>query len=205
MTDQLNINDMPLGGLRPTDILFKEMHDGTCSRCQEQIAEAEVPLLLWPEEDRGHTMYVFCNRCAWDPDSARCRKCGCTENQPCEDEEFGTCGWVAPDLCTCCARGRQLIATIAENSSRAEEWRHVFGGLEVPLKNQPPVISDGPYGIDLFYQADVERITPEQLDRAVDFLAKKFGLPADEVRDGVLHSEGIPIAARDITITTRPA
>lgn len=86
------------GGLRETDKLFHETHDGSCSRCGQQIAEREVPLLLWPESAGGHDMYAFCERCAFDPDSDRCRICGCSERNPCDEP----CAWAEPGLCTNC-------------------------------------------------------------------------------------------------------
>lgn len=37
-------------------------------------------------------------------EGARCRLCGCTEIDPCDDGEYGPCGWYAPELCTACVR-----------------------------------------------------------------------------------------------------
>lgn len=96
------LNDIPLGGIRETDVLFRGTHDGTCSRCREAIADHEVPLMAWPHEagqEPGDDMYAFCTRCAHDPDSDRCKRCGCSDNNACEMP----CGWAAPGLCTNCA------------------------------------------------------------------------------------------------------
>jgi hypothetical protein len=34
-----------------------------------------------------------------------CRRCGCTEDNACWDEELGACSWVEPDLCAHCLEG----------------------------------------------------------------------------------------------------
>jgi hypothetical protein len=102
MTDKLNLEDIPLGGIREDDHLFKQTNDGTCSRCREELAEAEVPLMLWPSGADGDDLYQFCQRCAWDPDSDRCKNCGCTTNHSCEMP----CGWAEPGLCTNCKEAR---------------------------------------------------------------------------------------------------
>lgn len=96
------LTNLPFGGIRKTDVLFVETHDGTCSRCREEIAEDEVPLLLWPnpEETGGELMYAFCTRCAFDPDSKRCRVCGCTDLYGCDEG----CEWVEHNLCSRCLR-----------------------------------------------------------------------------------------------------
>lgn len=36
-----------------------------------------------------------------------CKKCGCTDNNACEDQVTGTCFWVAGDLCSACASDEQ--------------------------------------------------------------------------------------------------
>lgn len=39
-----------------------------------------------------------------------CRRCACSERDPCYDESFGTCWWVESDLCSICADPRTAIA-----------------------------------------------------------------------------------------------
>ena len=34
---------------------------------------------------------------------ATCRTCGCWDLEACEDEDYGACYWVEPDLCSACA------------------------------------------------------------------------------------------------------
>ncbi len=91
------LEDLPLKQILPTDHLFVKTNDGTCSRCREAIAEAEVPLILWSEKDPNY-MWQFCTRCAFDPKSRRCRVCGCTETYACD----AGCGWVTENLCSEC-------------------------------------------------------------------------------------------------------
>lgn len=49
------------GGIRPTDFVHHITNDGTCSRCRKPIAEAEVPLMLWPSD--GDDMLIYCESC----------------------------------------------------------------------------------------------------------------------------------------------
>lgn len=66
-----------------------------CSRCREHLAVDEVPLELHPEAG-GEALWAFCTRCARDPDSKRCRACGCSDNYPCEEG----CFWMEERLCS---------------------------------------------------------------------------------------------------------
>jgi hypothetical protein len=36
-----------------------------------------------------------------------CRECGCSDNNPCIDENGQTCAWAADDLCTFCAETQE--------------------------------------------------------------------------------------------------
>lgn len=91
--------ETPPGGIQPSDVVFfAGQPRSTCSRCREPLSSSEIPFLAWPAAGDGHLVYRFCERCAHDPESERCRVCGCSENRPCP---IG-CGWVAPGLCTAC-------------------------------------------------------------------------------------------------------
>lgn len=107
-TKEPKLEHLVHGGIQPGDHLHRGTSDGTCSRCREPIAEHEVPILLWPmsrtsvtvgDSLAGDAMYQYCTRCAMDPDSDRCRVCGCTQNHACEEP----CSWVEPGLCSSCA------------------------------------------------------------------------------------------------------
>lgn len=52
-------------------------------------------------------------------DERKCRKCGCTVDNPC----FGGCYWVAQDLCSSCATDgqRQVVAGYAQAQEEANE------------------------------------------------------------------------------------
>ena len=41
--------------------------------------------------------------------SPACRKCGCTNNYACVDENGDTCHWAEPDLCSACADPSLII------------------------------------------------------------------------------------------------
>ena len=49
------------GGLKGTDHWHRNRNDNTCSRCREDIAEDDVPLMLWSAN--GHDMLIFCGKC----------------------------------------------------------------------------------------------------------------------------------------------
>jgi hypothetical protein len=36
-------------------------------------------------------------------DYTACRVCGCTDDNPCTDDDGIPCAWLQPDLCTSCA------------------------------------------------------------------------------------------------------
>ena len=48
-------------------------------------------------------------------DYAECRVCGCTDENPCFDEDGEPCAWLEPDLCTLCAsRPEPAVRTFTE-------------------------------------------------------------------------------------------
>ncbi len=93
-----------------------------------------------------------------------------------------------------------VIGRISPDSERADWWREAYGSLEVPLESATLEIAEGPFGPDLFYKVDIERLTKEQIGNAIVFIHKRFGVPIDEVREGVLNQEGIPVLASDVTV-----
>jgi late competence protein required for DNA uptake (superfamily II DNA/RNA helicase) len=49
------------GGIQPSDHVHRRKNDMTCSRCRSEIAEDEVPLMLWL--NAGEDMLIYCERC----------------------------------------------------------------------------------------------------------------------------------------------
>ncbi len=61
MATKLQIDQILPGGILGTDHWHRLTNDNTCSRCDADIAEGEVPLMLWSQD--GHDMLIYCERC----------------------------------------------------------------------------------------------------------------------------------------------
>lgn len=92
---------------------------------------------------------------------------------------------------------------ISSTSPRAAVWRQIFGGDSVPLRSPIPQPGSAPGKPDgtLFYSVDVESLAPDQVARAVEYIATTFGEPPAQVLEGVLGEHGIPILADDVTVS----
>lgn len=68
----------------------------------DNIPEDEIKRL---DEELLHRMYSDSNMSKFTFLKGMCKKCGCTENDPCYHPEFGTCWWENEDmeLCSHCA------------------------------------------------------------------------------------------------------
>jgi hypothetical protein len=55
------INQLIPGGIKPADHWHRRRNDNTCSRCRNEIADDEVPLMLWSTD--GHDMLIYCEAC----------------------------------------------------------------------------------------------------------------------------------------------
>jgi len=92
-------------------------------------------------------------------------------------------------------------ANLHHTSPRYEEWLAILGTDDVPLLH--PGIVHGSLGHEEgkcdVYLLDLTRLTKEQMDRLVAFVAKKFGAPEEEVCDEILR-QGFPIRAADVSI-----
>lgn len=84
---------------KSAEAIAKKYKGAACSRCLQPFGEGDIPT----EQTRNNVLYRYCNRCVYDPDSDRCRKCGCTDNYACEMP----CGWAEPGLCTNCVSDGQ--------------------------------------------------------------------------------------------------
>lgn len=61
------------------------------------------------ERDAGRAFLA-----ALDEEDPACSACGCTQMDPCVDEDGDTCGWASrePRLCSFCATGRNGAAPV---------------------------------------------------------------------------------------------
>lgn len=94
-----------------------------------------------------------------------------------------------------------VTARIPENSPRRADWIEVFGTEVLPIISPVPVVNDGPTGRREFYRLDVSRITPQQRQRLVRWLSKRWKLPVHEVEKSVDDPEhGVPLLADDLVV-----
>jgi hypothetical protein len=100
---------------------------------------------------------------------------------------------------------KPTIGHLDPKSDRAEMWLEVYGSLEVPLKS--PIAKQGmfPDPIDgsklhYYYEVDLKQLTPEQLDKAAEIIGRRFGIPAQEIRQDI-ERQGIPVLADDVSVS----
>jgi len=89
-------------------------------------------------------------------------------------------------------------ATISENDPRAELWQYIFGSRSFPLKhplpmNMGPVVGQG-------YEGDATELTPEQRERLIEAMTKKFGITRADVNQSLLMGI-VPIKADGVTVS----
>lgn len=93
------------------------------------------------------------------------------------------------------------MATITGGSPRAETWRRVFGGLEVPIMLPLVFHAELPgLGMRAVYLCEIRRLTADQRGRVVAHLAATFDVPVAEV-EASLDEEGLPLLAEDLSVT----
>lgn len=96
---------------------------------------------------------------------------------------------------------KDFTATIIGISERSIMWQEVMGGNVVVLKS--PFASEAlipGHGVTRVYEMDIDALQPEQRERLITALARKFGLPEEEVsRD--LDDVGCPVLADEIVVT----
>jgi hypothetical protein len=85
-------------------------------------------------------------------------------------------------------------ATIRHDAPRAADWVRVYGCRTVPIESPFPFLAELP-GVEpqLVVRADLARLSPAQIARAAVFCAQCFGLEEDDVLEGILGDEGLPI------------
>jgi hypothetical protein len=91
-------------------------------------------------------------------------------------------------------------AHLNPNSPRYETWARILAGDEVPLVK--PVASRANLGDEKnveVYVLDIQRLTADQRDRLVQWVAEKFGVPPAAVNEQ-LESVGFPIREADVIV-----
>jgi hypothetical protein len=89
------------------------------------------------------------------------------------------------------------ITVTALDSERIAEWRAIFGTVTVPVRSmlKQEAVLEG-IGQTLVYILDHERLSDEQRNRLVAYLAEKFKSLPSAVLDEMLE-RGIPIRAEN--------
>lgn len=95
----------------------------------------------------------------------------------------------------------ECYATISEKDPRYEIWTYVRKDGHVPLKHPLPVkATGGPFDGQLFYEADISRLTDDERARAIEKISAKFNLPRNVVERDM--AKGIlPIKAENIIVS----
>ena len=97
------------------------------------------------------------------------------------------------------------IATIREDSDRADTWREILGGLTAPIKTAVPFVCVLPgVGQALVYDIDTARLDDTVIGRLVDFAQTTFApnRERDEIREDITRRFGFPIHADDVSTVT---
>ncbi len=91
---------------------------------------------------------------------------------------------------------------IVRDGVRATEWREVMGSHELPIVSPFPRRVNLPgHDAALVYMLNLQQITPEQREKLVAHLARKFWLPEQEVREQI-ERVGVPILAVDCIVVS---
>jgi hypothetical protein len=61
--ENLPIEDIVPGGIRPSDYVHIVVNDRTCSRCRLPVPEDDVPLMLWSEKGADMCLLIYCESC----------------------------------------------------------------------------------------------------------------------------------------------
>lgn len=96
-----------------------------------------------------------------------------------------------------------LTTATATTPERAAEWQEVFGNNVVPVLSFIPSLGTFPgVGEAYYYPLDLRAITPEQKERLIASIARRFGLAPKLVR-AEIDRVGVPILADDVTVSSR--
>jgi hypothetical protein len=90
-------------------------------------------------------------------------------------------------------------AHLVSTSPRYSKWQYILGSNEVPLK-APGSFQAALNGIPTeCYALDLEKLSPEQHNRLIEWISKQFSVPVEEVKRD-LPTEGFPIRAEDVSV-----
>jgi hypothetical protein len=94
-------------------------------------------------------------------------------------------------------------ALLLASSPRAETWRYVFGSTTIPIMALMPrqTILPG-IGPAFVLDVDISRLDAGQIERAAETISKRFDVPIEEVRQGILGEHGLPILCDELAATT---
>lgn len=146
-----------------------------CDACMKQHDKRQVPGLLKfivdgfaPGRRRPFDPaapvppdHIFEHDHALHPETWRCRKCGCTQDNPCRvasgANEGSSCYWVSRDLCCACASQEQMLAFHKELSDVQKRQRMEFlrwlHGRQIPLLVASPPTSEQRSDLELEWKA----------------------------------------------------
>lgn len=96
------------------------------------------------------------------------------------------------------------FSVVVQDNSRRLTWLEILGSDSLPVRSYLPEWSeiDGFDEAQPVYFLDLDSLTGEQRERLARHLATRFGLPLVQVRVR-LQEHGVPILARDCTVTVR--
>lgn len=95
---------------------------------------------------------------------------------------------------------KPTIGHLNETSPRADAWRFVLGGLDVPLESPVSVQAELPNGRHEVFRLDIAKLTAEQRQRLISHLSAKFSIKLEEVAERI-DADGVPILAEDVIVT----
>jgi hypothetical protein len=95
-----------------------------------------------------------------------------------------------------------ILCNLDDRSPRAEHWQFVFNRLiDIPLVSFFPVrITIPEIGERYAYFLDLNRLTPDEYNRLVLNISKRFNSQVEEVRTE-LAVMGCPIPVEEVTVT----
>lgn len=92
-------------------------------------------------------------------------------------------------------------ATISESDERASLWKYILGdSLSIPLKH-PMGVRQEDFPSKLFLVGDASALAPEQKQRFLDTMARRFGLSLHEVTVMLNATNEIPILDEGVTLS----